>query len=66
MLRSNRRVQAASETGEEPADARGRSRIWPHDSRYAVARPPPETNRTITPIIGASFGTAPVSVTALP
>lgn len=31
MLRSNRRVQAASETGEGPADARGRSRIWPHD-----------------------------------
>lgn len=38
MYRGNRKVQAASETGEGPADAHGHSRDRPQPSRYAGCR----------------------------
>jgi hypothetical protein len=48
-------------TGDEPAHAHGHDRIQPHRSRYAVAAPAPETNRTIVAIVGASLRPAAVS-----
>jgi hypothetical protein len=58
MRRATARSRRRAIPANGPADAYGHSRVGPHDLRYAVARPPPETKRTITPIIGASLFTA--------
>jgi hypothetical protein len=42
-------------TGDEPAHAYGHNGVQPHYARYAIAAAPPETNRTIMPIVGASL-----------